>query len=244
VSNKVVLLKSEIEDAYRKRNLTDAAEILGVSVLTLRRRMADLGMHSHSAGWRPETAIDKELLVNMYQDHHVPEMAKILGVDPKTVYARMRDYGIKLRRQGPVRSFSPSKAELTAMYKRDGMSMRAIATHYGVGETVVFKRLSEFGLAKSKEDREKSHARVVADKAARLAYSAKSWRKAVLTRDGYKCVKCGVEAGKCSHCQQRIFLQTHHIKQTKTHPQLRLEVSNGITLCMACHANEHRKKIG
>ena len=240
MATKIILTKKEIEDAYGKRNLDEASEILGVSVVTLRKRMAELGIQSHSNGWRPNTHIDKELLENMYQEYSVPEIAKMLVVNMKTVYARTREYGIELRRQGPVRSFSPSPDELKSLYKDKGMSMKAIAKHYGVGETVVFKRLSECGLAKTLDERKASKERVLADKKARLSYSNKAWRKAVLESDGYKCKKCGVEAGLCEHCQQRIFLQTHHIKAVKKYPELRYVVSNGITLCRSCHANEHR----
>lgn len=244
MTNKVVLSRTEIENAYAKRNLNDAADLLGVSVVTLRKRMAEKGMLSHSNGWRPATAIDKDLLIAMYQDHQVPEIAEILHVDRKTVYARMREYGIKLRRQGPIRTFSPPRDELAELYSRRKWSMREIAKHYSVGETVVFRRLSEFGLANSKADRERTRKRALADKVARLTYSAKAWRKAVLKRDGNKCVKCGVEAGVCKSCMQHVFLQTHHIKTTKTHPALRFTVSNGMTLCRSCHAKEHRKQIG
>jgi 5-methylcytosine-specific restriction endonuclease McrA len=56
----------------------------------------------------------------------------------------------------------------------------------------------------------------------------KEWRKAVYERDGYKCVKCG-EPGNGKN------LQADHIKAFFTHPELRLEISNGRTLCVDCH---------
>jgi hypothetical protein len=55
------------------------------------------------------------------------------------------------------------------------------------------------------------------------------WRKAVFARDGYVCQECG--------SKERI--QAHHIKGWQKHPLLRFEVSNGATLCFACHAQKH-----
>lgn len=59
------------------------------------------------------------------------------------------------------------------------------------------------------------------------------WRNAVLERDNYACQKCGDSQGGNLRC--------HHIKPFSTHPELRFEVSNGITLCHVCHELEHFK---
>jgi len=52
------------------------------------------------------------------------------------------------------------------------------------------------------------------------------WRKAIYKRDDYTCQKCGVKGGR---------LEAHHIKPFATHPELRFDVDNGITLCKSCH---------
>jgi len=54
----------------------------------------------------------------------------------------------------------------------------------------------------------------------------REWKKAVLKRDNYQCQSCGKRGGK---------LHGHHIKDFSIYPELRLEVSNGITLCKPCH---------
>jgi hypothetical protein len=53
----------------------------------------------------------------------------------------------------------------------------------------------------------------------------KAWRAAVRKRDRHKCKKCG----------SRKRLHAHHIKPWAEFPQLRHVVSNGISLCRACH---------
>lgn len=52
------------------------------------------------------------------------------------------------------------------------------------------------------------------------------WRKAVYKRDDYTCQHCKVKGGR---------LEAHHVKSFATHPELRFDVDNGITLCKSCH---------
>lgn len=60
----------------------------------------------------------------------------------------------------------------------------------------------------------------------------KEWKRAVLARDG-KCVWCGsVEK-----------LEADHIKRWSTHVELRLEITNGRTLCMKCHNKTRNKRF-
>ena len=58
----------------------------------------------------------------------------------------------------------------------------------------------------------------------------KKWRNAVINRDKGRCQRCGTEQG---------VLVAHHIKPWETYPELRFEVSNGLTLCQRCHFVEH-----
>jgi hypothetical protein len=57
-----------------------------------------------------------------------------------------------------------------------------------------------------------------------LAY--RKWRTEVFERDNYICQKCGVRGVK---------LHADHIKPFASFPDLRLDVSNGRTLCVPCH---------
>jgi 5-methylcytosine-specific restriction endonuclease McrA len=57
------------------------------------------------------------------------------------------------------------------------------------------------------------------------------WRKYVLERDNYVCLQCGGKAN-----------EAHHEMSYINHPDLRLDISNGISLCHSCHKKEHRIK--
>ncbi len=52
------------------------------------------------------------------------------------------------------------------------------------------------------------------------------WRRAIYIRDNFTCQRCG---------KYGVKLEAHHIKQFATHPELRFDISNGITLCKSCH---------
>jgi len=68
----------------------------------------------------------------------------------------------------------------------------------------------------------------------RRKYKYTKWREEALKKDGYKCKLCG----------SNKFLHVHHIKSYSKYPELRLEISNGITLCEQCHAEWHRGNRG
>lgn len=55
----------------------------------------------------------------------------------------------------------------------------------------------------------------------------KRWKKAVQSRDGFRCQFRG--------CGRMTKLETHHIKRWKDDLSIRYEPSNGITLCFDCH---------
>jgi len=56
-----------------------------------------------------------------------------------------------------------------------------------------------------------------------------AWSRDVKRRD-HKCVYCGSEER----------LHSHHILSAHKHPEFRLFIDNGITLCHTCHWDEHR----
>lgn len=62
----------------------------------------------------------------------------------------------------------------------------------------------------------------------RLSPEYKKWRTSVFKRDRYTCQECGTTG---------IFLNADHIKPQSLFPELRLETSNGRTLCVPCHRN-------
>ncbi len=57
------------------------------------------------------------------------------------------------------------------------------------------------------------------------------WREGVFERDNYTCQECGDKNGN----GHTVHLEAHHIKPFYSNPELRFDISNGITLCKKCH---------
>jgi hypothetical protein len=57
-----------------------------------------------------------------------------------------------------------------------------------------------------------------------------NWRKAVFSRDGFKCIECKVTG----------VLNAHHLDCFSKYPELRFVIENGVTLCKQCHCNFHK----
>jgi len=58
------------------------------------------------------------------------------------------------------------------------------------------------------------------------------WRKDVFKRDKYHCRVCG----------SNKKIQVHHIKTFAEHPELRMDMKNGVTLCAECHLQTYGKE--
>jgi len=60
-----------------------------------------------------------------------------------------------------------------------------------------------------------------------------NWARAVKKRDNFTCQMCGTRGGR---------LHSDHILPFATHPELRLDLDNGRTLCAPCHRARHKKE--
>jgi hypothetical protein len=72
------------------------------------------------------------------------------------------------------------------------------------------------------------------NKRIRKSIEYKQWVRTVFERDNYTCQICS---------KHGVKLNAHHIKPFAKHPELRLEISNGETLCEECHKKEHSGEI-
>ena len=60
----------------------------------------------------------------------------------------------------------------------------------------------------------------------------KEWRTAVFSREDYTCGRCKQKGGR---------LEAHHLLAFARYPELRLDISNGVTLCKSCHHKFHKE---
>ena len=82
-------------------------------------------------------------------------------------------------------------------------------------------------------DRQKAYSLVEEVKQLRTSKEYRDWRKAVLQRDKYTCMHCGLH-------NDDTELNAHHIKPFSIYPELRFDIDNGLTLCRNCHINVHK----
>lgn len=69
------------------------------------------------------------------------------------------------------------------------------------------------------------------NKRIRKSMDFRLWREKVFQRDDWTCRDCFQRGG---------ILHPHHIKSFTDYPELRFAIDNGKTLCVACHAEEHK----
>jgi len=73
----------------------------------------------------------------------------------------------------------------------------------------------------------------------------KEWHLMVCHRDHFICQVCGMPFGAGMYFEEgkNQFVCGHHLKRKGAHPELRLTVSNGKTVCLPCHNKIHSGKI-
>lgn len=64
-------------------------------------------------------------------------------------------------------------------------------------------------------------------------HGASNWAKIVKELANYTCDTCEIRGG--------VVLNSHHLYSWITHPELRLEPTNGVCLCLKCHKQFHRE---
>ena len=224
--------------------------------------------------------LSRSEFVELMERYPAKKVADMFGVTFAAVYHRARTDGVPLRGHvgprkptGPSRRFHPPADELADLFQR--MPMKEIAEHYGVGETVVHKRIHEYGLAgPGRSARLSAYAKVRPDahnrkigeslskrtgplaanwrggltqleRLARTRLEYRQWKTAVLARDGFRCVECGIEQGHvCPCCRHRVTLHAHHVQPFSDNPEIRFTLDNGTTLCRPCHEKAHHGKSG
>ena len=204
--------------------------------------------------------LNVDLLKSLYLEQHktTREIAKIVGASPKTVSRRLEATGVEMRPPGPERHEKLRNREwLHEQYVTQDKTAEQIAQEIGASPTVVSTWVRQHGIpsrpagnAKGKKfgddfrqklsDAHKGRRTgsdnpnwkgglIHPDKRLRTSYATKQWSMEVRERDGHKCVECGA-TGR---------LHAHHVQPWKKHPELRWDVSNGLTLCPPCHQKAH-----
>lgn len=182
------------------------------------------------------------------------KLAAQYGIPAKTFSRWLLEWGIKSNDGAKL----PAREVLAEMYLR-GMTTTAIAEQFGATSSNVASKLRSHGvqMRASGQNLGKKMPKSASEKLSafrrgnflgeanpnwrggkpakwqkeRCSYLSKEWSKAVRSRDNHTCQHCGIS---------EVKLHAHHVKPWKHHPELRYEVSNGLTLCSPCHQAVHK----
>lgn len=177
--------------------------------------------------------IPKEKLMEMYYDEDMTleQIGKIVGAHLRTVSDWMSYYGLET--YNPEDRFRKDipKSLIEKLYLEEKHSIYDIEKITGYNHETIRKYMKEYGIERrgisgenhycynpniKDEDRERN----------RSMEGYYSWRMSVYKRDKYTCQICG---------ERDKRVNAHHIEGYGSNPELRTEVSNGVTLCDDCH---------
>jgi len=200
-------------------------------------------------------------LLAMYVANDMPSerIGRQLGVSGRQVRYWLAEYGITpdMRPRRELAKFTEA-GKRTRFNGTQGIATRFAAGHHPVtkghtkGTSEVVARIAAAKRGRPRPDRAGPLNQnwkggvTPAHEKARKSVAYAEWRAAVFRRDDFT----------CTHCATRgVRLEAHHIKPFATHPELRLDVANGATLCVHCHrekprpprsarfSDEHRRKL-
>lgn len=186
------------------------------------------------------------------------QIEPLVGIPARTIHRYLKQAGVQLRTPGtPQIDLLSDRDWLKRQYLVEGKSTPVIAREIGCGIRTVASALGRHGIAARSSGSEKGHTRATDESRHKLSearrgkylgsdnpnwmggialkdpdrnrYPSKMWVKAVKDRDGWQCTKCGATER----------LHAHHIKRWRDYPELRYEVSNGVTLCHEHHEEAH-----
>jgi hypothetical protein len=147
-----------------------------------------------------------------------------------------------------------TKSQLETLYKEN--TALEIANILQVSVTTINRRLKKYGISGSYRKTMRTRQKyadlkkgkwsgknnpnwkggIASLKNERNLFGMAYWSRSVKRRDNYICQNCGLDGKKiCNHCGEKPRLHAHHLKDWATHPELRLDINNGITLCFKCH---------
>jgi hypothetical protein len=163
----------------------------------------------------------KEKLAEMYYDKRMSmrQISRELSCPETNVWKHMTLYGLKRRERSDAMKMITKSLE-----HRQKLADIRFSKGYGRGE---LNHLWTGGSGRKLNDRNQVG----------IVY----WKNSVKRRDKFTCQMCGVSGlVECKCCGSKPTLHAHHIKSWKDHPELRFDVSNGITLCDKCHRGLNR----
>ena len=163
----------------------------------------------------PKFSLPAEAVTRYKDGVSALQLAREFGTDPSVVLRALRRMGVKTR----------TMSEAIGLLDTIGLVQARAAELRATGEMSKLMSAGRQGIAPEDWDgfRNDYWQRVRSSKEWAV------WRTQVYARDGYHCVLCGAGSTRGNP------LDPHHIWKKSLYPARVFDVTNGVTLCRACH---------
>lgn len=183
---------------------------------------------------RKEKYCTSEWLTEHYINQQLSksECAELIGVSYQTIHKWLRQYNIPERSQEEQRKIEfdrmmsrITKDILEEYYTNKLLSIEQCSLKLKVSPGKTKKLLEVYGIPIIDIHKERSKRYKP-----RTCGEYTRWRNEVFRRDNLSCVCCGTKEK----------IQTHHLFNFSDNKELRMQIDNGVTVCLKCHKEFHR----
>lgn len=199
------------EYIVKNRMAEDIANDYSINIRTLREWISKFELVKYG---KLKNELSKENLYEMYYIKHMTseEIAKIYNTTGNTVISLLKQYGYKV----------PTRSELLDIYYNQKGGYDKVRITQSTMESRIKSSCRQRGITIEEFDGFSTTEQHMA----RNNTYYKEWIRKVFERDDYTCQCCGKRGGN---------LNAHHLYNFSEYPNLRYDISNGITFCRECH---------
>lgn len=230
------------EYVVKGRTAKDIANECGKKDSVVEKMVSTYGLHKNTT--RPEDILTRDTLVDLYCKRYMSlsNIASMFdGIGINTVNRLIDEYGIERREPySEMRMWwkNEENRQFMSEYRKELWKDPAyIEKHMSRRNDPEYKNRFAISLSSYYQGIHTDEWKgFLTPERTRIRKTRKyaEWRRAVFARDNYTCQCCGSR----SSSGNPVTLNAHHIRSFSNYPDLRFDVSNGITLCDKCHSTK------
>lgn len=234
-------IKFLIENYSIKSN-KELSTILNKTISAISSKATELGLHKSIVTSGLHDAEISKIKELYQQGKSISEIEQLIGYSYRTIVKYIPNR----------RSHSPKTEDVVNTYRING-TLDGTAKLLGYSTTAIWRHLkkAKIEVGNGAKDSKRLYS------ALRARTTKSKWRKNILERDNYKCIRCGKDSktvhhiDKLSVIRDRVFMKNPNINPLRSYKELRIftdavmaehKEENGVVLCNNCHDKEHSNK--